>query len=246
MRILKYLAGTTDVGLTLKRDTTAPQLKAYVDAAFADTVDCKSTAGWLYLFQGALIAYDSTTIKRVVTSSTEAECCALVMVAKENIWQRRIVNELTGIPMVPTPVYGDNSASITMLGSGMTKRSRHYDIEWHYMRDRMDTQEFTMTWVPTEDNLADFFTKKLPRQRFIKLRDQVMHIEGRTETKMDEEEQVQVCCAIIDGCPCDLFTQCWITTIWISKWELQSRTTIHGRQGSHQIGSGATTHLRSI
>ena len=86
-----------------------------MDAAFADTAECISTAGWLYLFHGALIAYDSTTIKRVVTSSTEAECCALVMVAKENVWQRRITHELTGKPMVPTPVFGDNSASITML-----------------------------------------------------------------------------------------------------------------------------------
>ena len=96
-----------------QRDPAAPQLQAYVDAAFADTAECKSTAGWLYLFHGALIAYDSTTIKRVVTSSTEAECCALVMVAKENVWQRRIIHELTDKPMVPTPVFGDNSASIT-------------------------------------------------------------------------------------------------------------------------------------
>ena len=118
MRILKYLAGTTDVGLTMKRDRAAPQLQAYVDAAFADGPDCKSTAGWLFLFQGALVAYDSTTIKRVVTSSTEAECCALVMVAKENIWQRRVVSELTGQPSTPTPVSGDNSASITMLSTG--------------------------------------------------------------------------------------------------------------------------------
>ena len=51
--------------------------------------------------------------------------------------------------MVSTPVFGDNSASITMLGNGMTKRSRHYDIEWHYMHDRVEAQESKVTWVAT-------------------------------------------------------------------------------------------------
>ena len=140
-------------------------LQAYVDA---DGEDCKSTA--LFLFCGAPVAYDSATIKRVVTSSTEAECNAIAMVSKENIWQRRVVEELTGTPACQTPIYGDNSASIAMLSVGMTRRSRHYAIEWHYVQGCVEEKELKITWVSTEDNLADFFTKKLPKQRFIKLR----------------------------------------------------------------------------
>src|SRR5438132_13531441 len=77
VRILKYLSGTKGYGLVYTRDGSAPPLKAFVDASFADGPECKSTAGWVYLIHGAVVAYDSTTIKRVVTSSTEAECSAL-------------------------------------------------------------------------------------------------------------------------------------------------------------------------
>ena len=55
MRILKYLAGTTDLGLVYVRDNTAPLLLGYVDAAFADAPNCRSTAGWLILFRGAIV-----------------------------------------------------------------------------------------------------------------------------------------------------------------------------------------------
>ena len=174
-RIVRYLSGTINMGLVYRRNPEAPALKAFVDAAYADTDGCKSTAGWVYMFQGAMTAYDSITIKRIVTSSTEAECNALTIVGKENTWQRRIYQGLTGVDhLVPTPVYGDNSASLTMIGLGVTKRSRHYDIEWFKMHDLIEQKELTVQWIPTEENLADFFTKKLPCRRFELLRNQLM------------------------------------------------------------------------
>ena len=174
-RIAKYLAGTVNLGLVYRRKESVPALKAFVDAAYADTDGCKSTAGWVYMFQGAMTAYDSITIKRNVTSSTEAECNALTIVGKENTWQRRVYQELTGIKTLePTPVACDNSASIAMISLGVTKRSRHFDIEWFKMQDLIEHKELTVYWTPTEDNLADFFTKKLPSKRFASLRDQLM------------------------------------------------------------------------
>ena len=61
-----------------------------------------------------------------------------------------------------------------MINLGVTKRSRHYDIEWFKMHDLIEQKELTVQWVPTEDNLADFFTKKLPPKRFEMLRDKLM------------------------------------------------------------------------
>ena len=95
-RILKYLAGTKNLGLVYQRNFEGPPLMAYVDAAFADNTDCRSTAGWVFRFRGAVVAYDSVAIKRVVTSSTEAECCGLTIVGKENTWQRQMYTDLTG------------------------------------------------------------------------------------------------------------------------------------------------------
>jgi len=43
------------------------------------------------------------------------------------------------------------------------------------VQDRATEGELKVEWVPTEANLADFFTKKLPRARFIELRDSIMN-----------------------------------------------------------------------
>ena len=48
MRILKYLASTQALGLTFRHSATAPPLQAFVDAAFANEADYKSTAGWVF------------------------------------------------------------------------------------------------------------------------------------------------------------------------------------------------------
>jgi hypothetical protein len=42
------------------------------------------------------------------------------------------------------------------------------------MKDLVEHKELVVSWVPTGDNLADFFTKKLPRERFCQLRDRLM------------------------------------------------------------------------
>lgn len=100
----------------------------------------------------------------------------MAILAKENTWHRRLYSEIfntTELP--PTMVYGDNSASLMMLEAGVTKRSRHFAIEWFLVHDRVDEGELKVEWVPTEANLADFFTKKLPRARFTELRNVIMN-----------------------------------------------------------------------
>ena len=100
------------MGLVYQRNTSSPPLQAYVDAAFADCDDFKSTAGWVFMVQCAVVAHDSITIKRVVTSSTEAECAALTVIGKENSCQRKMCMDLMGVPeLAPTPVQGDNTTT---------------------------------------------------------------------------------------------------------------------------------------
>ena len=102
--------------------------------------------GWIFLIHGSVVAYDSQTIKRVVTSSTEAECAALTVVGKENVWQRQMYSDATGMKdLDPTLVHGDNTASISLISAGVTKRSRHFSIEWHYFRTLVDNKELVVT-----------------------------------------------------------------------------------------------------
>jgi len=144
---------------------------------------------------GSLIGYETATIKRVVLSSTEAECNAMMLLGKENIWQRRLYKELMGIQeLQPTQVKGDNAASLLLLDSGVTKRSKHFAIEWFKVKELVEEKEMEVEWVDGEHNLADFFTKKLPTTRCISLRNQIMQCDS---------EPVIVGCVYDEECGCN-------------------------------------------
>src|SRR5689334_4464323 len=52
--------------------------------------------------------------------------------------------------------------------------TRLIETKWFKMKDLVEHKKLIVSWVPTGDNLADFFTKKLPRERFCLLRDRLM------------------------------------------------------------------------
>ena len=45
-------------------------------------------------------------------------------------------------------------------------RTKHIEVHYHYVRERLSAGEISLAYVPTQDNLADLFTKALPREKF--------------------------------------------------------------------------------
>ena len=160
-----------------------PLLNGSADSSFADAPSKKSTLGQVYWFLGALIDWKSKTSTRVLDSSTDAECCSLVMFGKENSWLRDLLKEL-GIFMVnkPTPVQEDNTAAIALSGQGPTKRSRHYDISFYKFKEQVELNEMALEYVNTHEKPADFFTKPLAKTKFEYFRDLIMGGSKRTRS----------------------------------------------------------------
>jgi hypothetical protein len=53
---------------------------------------------------------------------------------------------------------------IKLLKLEATKpRTKHIDIRYHYARERMRSGDICVSWIPSADNTADFFTKPLAR-----------------------------------------------------------------------------------
>ena len=44
-------------------------------------------------------------------------------------------------------------------------RTKHIEVHYHYVRERLSAEEINLAYVPTQDNLADLFTKALPREK---------------------------------------------------------------------------------
>ena len=184
-KIFRYLSANPDRGLVYLRpvfdDITkfapreVPLLQGDVDASFADSPGKRSTLGQLYWFLGGVIDWKSKRSTRVLDSSTDAECASLVVFGKENAWLRDVLKEL-GIFAVnaPTLVREDNTAAIALSGQGPTKRSRHFDIAFYKFKQQVEYKEMILQYVKTSENPADFFTKPLPRAKFVIFRDMIM------------------------------------------------------------------------
>jgi hypothetical protein len=177
-QIKKYLAGTTSLGIIFQRGkSSTPLLSGYVDAAFATEEGAKSRLGWIYLFKGNLVSWNSENPSRVMTSSTEVECRGLSQFAKENLWQRQLQIELGIFELdQPTTIFEDNSASINLsTDQGVPhKRSKHFGIEWAMFKESVDFGEILPAKVSTDEQIADLLTKPLSGAKFLYLRNLMM------------------------------------------------------------------------
>ena len=45
-------------------------------------------------------------------------------------------------------------------------RTKHIEVNYHYVRERFSAEEISLDYVPTQENIADLFTKALPREKF--------------------------------------------------------------------------------
>ena len=151
------------------------------DASFATEVDSKSRFGYFFFCLGGLVSWVSQHSTRVMTSSTEAECHALVHTGKENIWEREFLTELKLFPHIPpTPIYQDNKSAITLATGGTHhKRSKHFGIEFDALREYVKLGELEIFYRPTENLPADMLTKSLPPEKFKRFREETMG--GRRE-----------------------------------------------------------------
>ena len=95
-RILRYLLGTQDHGITYKniQQDSPNSFIGYTNAAYANTDDLKSTSGYVFIIQGGAITWWSKKQSVIAMSSTEAEYVALSEAMHKASWLRQLFSEL--------------------------------------------------------------------------------------------------------------------------------------------------------
>lgn len=171
-RILRYLKGTYNYGITYQK--TNCDLKVYSDADFAGDIHTRrSTTGIVSIISGGAVSWTSQLQKTIALSTTEAELVASSEGAKELIWLKRLLGELTEVNNSP-PLYVDN-ASTVKLGKNpeFHKRTKHIDVRHFYVRERVLAGDITLEHIESSNQLADILTKPLDRCRFEFLRKKI-------------------------------------------------------------------------
>ena len=112
------------------------------------------------------IACASKMISSVLSSVAEAELCGGFRIAQDAVHYRRIANDL-GYPQPATLLRMDNTVAIGLaLGTINAKRSKAMDMRFFWIVDRIKKKQFIVEHIPGMWNLADHFTKPLPKHKF--------------------------------------------------------------------------------
>lgn len=162
--VLRYLKGTANLALFYGAEQT---LLGYSDADFAADVDTRrSTTGFTFLMNGAAISWMSKRQASVSTSTTEAEYIAAAMAAKEAVWLRSLVKDITGASG-GVPLKCDSTSALAMMQNAATStRTKHVDVAHHFVREKVAEKVLMVEHVSTQDMVADILTKPLPVPAF--------------------------------------------------------------------------------
>ena len=84
-----------------------------------------------------------------------------------------------GYKIKDTIIYQDNMSAILLEKNGKNssgKRTKHINVRYFFITNRVNNNEVTIQYRPTDALVADFFTKPLQGQKFIKFRNQILNI----------------------------------------------------------------------
>ncbi|GJZ67204.1 retrovirus-related pol polyprotein from transposon TNT 1-94 [Tanacetum coccineum] len=126
----------------------------------------KSTSGSAQFLGDKLVSWSSKKQTSTSISSTEAEYIAMSGCCAQILWMRSQLSDY-GFAYNRIPLYCDNKSAIALCCNNVQhSRSKHIDIRHHFIREQVEKGVVELYFVRTEYQLADIFTKALPRERF--------------------------------------------------------------------------------
>jgi len=188
--LIEYLRKDNIRPLVLGADNDG-LLMWYVDASFAVHPNMRGhTGGGLTMGRGFPIS-TSTKQKLNTRSSTESELVGVDDMMPIIIWTRHFLLS-QGYGIIENLLLQDNRSSILLERNGRassSKRTRHINIRYFFVCDRVNMKEISLQWCPTKEMIADFWTKPLQGSHFRKLRDYIM---GRVRCVKPKGDAVSV------------------------------------------------------
>ncbi|KAE8666818.1 hypothetical protein F3Y22_tig00112491pilonHSYRG00346 [Hibiscus syriacus] len=145
-RLLRYVKGTIDYGVLFKH-------------------------GYCFTIGSRMFSWSSKKQDIVAESTAEAKFIAATAAVNQALWLRKILNDLCLEQRRSTEVFVDNQAAIAISNNPVFHgKTKHFNIKLYFLREVQKNGEVSLLYCSKNDQLADIFTKALPRSRFESLR----------------------------------------------------------------------------
>lgn len=161
-RLLRYLLNKPGQGI-LFASNSAAEITGYCDSDWAGCAATRrSTSGFCILLGHSPLSWKAKKQSIVARSSAEAEYRSMALTACEITWLSALLKDM-GLHNIPPAVLKvDNQAAISIAANPvMHERTKHIEIDCHFVRDKLQSGTLTAQYVPSHGQLADILTKPL-------------------------------------------------------------------------------------
>ena len=125
---------------------------------------------------GCCISWQSKVHTVLTTSTNDSEYCAAAKSAKEAKFIHSLFQYMMGVsPFPPIDMFSDSTGAISLCTNPVGRaKHKHVDLADHYARELFENGIITITFVPTDEMVADIFTKPLAEGKFKKFSKAIM------------------------------------------------------------------------
>ncbi|KAI5340824.1 hypothetical protein L3X38_020098 [Prunus dulcis] len=153
-RVLRYIQGTIDFGIEYQKGKEAI-LIGYCDSDWSGSQnDMRSTSGYAFSFGSGAFSWASVKQHSVALSKAEAEYVGASEATTQAIWLRFALEDFGELQTEATPLM----------------KTKHINRRYHFIRDALQDGVVDLRYCKSEEQVAEIFTKALPKDRFNYLR----------------------------------------------------------------------------
>ncbi|XP_028104401.1 cytochrome P450 98A2-like [Camellia sinensis] len=96
-------------------------------------------------------------------------------IVKRYAWLQQLLKDMHIFPSSVPELWCDNISAMALASNPVFhSRSKHIEIDCHFIRDKVVAKVIALKYVPTTDQVADIFTKPLSTSRFLYLKEKLL------------------------------------------------------------------------
>ncbi|XP_075499123.1 uncharacterized protein LOC142537497 [Primulina tabacum] len=165
IRVVRYLKSAPGLGILLSANSDI-HLSAYCDSDWAACpMSRRSLTGYCVKLGDSLVSCKTKKQSTVSRSSAEAEYMAMAITSCEIVWITGLLRDMGVSIAEPATLFCDNMAAMHIAANPLYhERTKHIEIDCHLIREKIQAKLLKTSYVPTNHQLADIFTKSLSKE----------------------------------------------------------------------------------